>query len=429
MKQNQMAEMLEKSSVKELFADLYGQDNIEENMQRYRELAAGFAKNFGDVEFELFSSPGRTEIGGNHTDHNHGKVLAGSVNQDCICAARKNDSNQIHIISETFHQDFVIDLDKLEPDAKTTGTVPLIKGILAGFKERGFAVGGFDAFTTSNVISAAGVSSSASFEMLICSILNYFFNDNKMTVTNYAHAGRYAENVYWKKASGLLDQMACACGGVVTIDFADNENPKVEKIDFSLDAIGCDLLIVNTGKGHANMSDEYSAVPVEMKKAAAYFGKEVLAEVPYEKFMEEIPRLRTALGDRCVMRALHFYSENARVDEEVAALKEKRYDDFLHLICESGDSSWKWLQNCYCIETPQEQAICVALAMTELYRRSKGIKKSACRIHGGGFAGVIMVILPKEYTDDFTKYIEEKLNDKCVYKMTIRKYGAIHMEL
>lgn len=427
MKQNQITEVLEKSSVKELFADLYGKDNVNENMQRYRELTAGFVKNFGDVEFELFSSPGRTEIGGNHTDHNHGKVLAGSVNQDCICAARKNDSNYIHIISETFHQDFTIDLDKLEPDAKTTGTVPLIKGILAGFQERGFAIGGFDAFTTSNVISAAGVSSSASFEMLICSILNYFFNENKMTVTNYAHAGRYAENVYWKKASGLLDQMACACGGVVTIDFADNENPKVEKIDFSLDEIGCDLLIVNTGKGHANMSDEYSAVPVEMKKTAAYFGKEVLAEVPYETFLENIPKVRAALGDRCVLRALHFYNENARVDEEVAALKEKRYDDFLHLICESGDSSWKWLQNCYCIETPQEQAICVALAMTELYR--KGIKKSACRIHGGGFAGVIMVILPKEYTADFTKYIEEKLNDKCVYKMTIRKYGAIHMEL
>ncbi len=427
MKQNQIADVLEKSSVKELFADLYGRDNVQENMERYRYLVEGFVRNFGDVEFELFSSPGRTEIGGNHTDHNHGKVLAGSVNQDCICAAYKNGSNKIHIISETFHQDFTIDLDNLEPDAKSAGTVPLIKGILAGFKERGFAIGGFDAFTTSNVISAAGVSSSASFEMLICSILNYFFNDNKMTVTNYAHAGRYAENVYWKKASGLLDQMACACGGVVTIDFADNENPKVEKIDFSLDAIGCDLLIVNTGRGHANMSDEYSAVPVEMKKVAAYFGKEVLAEVPYEKFLENIPQVRAALGDRCVLRALHFYNENARVDEEVSALKEKRYDDFLRLICESGDSSWKWLQNCYCIETPQEQAICVALAMTELYR--KDIKKSACRIHGGGFAGVIMVIMPKEYTADFTKYIEEKLNDKCVYKMTIRKYGAIHMEL
>ena len=188
MKQNQMAEVLEKSSVKELFADLYGQDNIEENMQRYRELAAGFAKNFGDVEFELFSSPGRTEIGGNHTDHNHGKVLAGSVNQDCICAARKNDSDQIHIISETFHQDFVIDLDKLEPDAKTTGTVPLIKGILAGFKERGFAVGGFDAFTTSNVISAAGVSSSARCSRMF-SMLSSLLGSDKPTVATSSRKG------------------------------------------------------------------------------------------------------------------------------------------------------------------------------------------------------------------------------------------------
>lgn len=427
MRYQQMKEILAKDSTKELFKDLYGADNVEKNMERYLYLADGFVKNYGDEEFELFSSPGRTEIGGNHTDHNHGKVLAGSVNQDCICAARKNGKNEIRIISETFHQDFVINLDNLEPLEKASGTVALMRGILAGFKERGFAIGGFDAFTTSNVISAAGVSSSASFEMLICSILDYFFNENKLTVTNYAHAGRYAENKYWNKASGLLDQMACASGGIVTIDFKDCENPKVEKIDFSLDEIGCDLLIINTGKGHANMSDEYSAVPVEMKKAAAFFGKEVLADVDEAEFMAKIPQLRKELGDRPVLRALHFYNENKRVDAEVAALKEKRYDDFLKMICESGDSSWKWLQNCYCIETAQEQAICIALALTDLYL--KGMPKTAYRIHGGGFAGVIMVILPKEKTEEFTAYMEEKMNDKCVFKMSIRKYGAIHMEL
>lgn len=427
MRLEQVADMLEKNSTKMLFRELYGEENVEQNMERYRYLTDGFVKHYGDVEFELFSAPGRTEIGGNHTDHNHGKVLAGSVNQDCICAARKNGTDKIRIISETFHQDFTIDLNQLEPTEKTTGTVALMKGILAGFRERGFAIGGFDAFTTSNVISAAGVSSSASFEMLICCILDYFFNENKMTVTNYAHAGRYAENKYWNKASGLLDQMACASGGIVTIDFEDCENPKVEKIDFSLDQIGCDLLIVNTGKGHANMSDEYSAVPIEMKKTAAFFGKEVLAEVDESEFMNSIPEIRKALGDRCVLRALHFYNENKRVEAEVAALKEQRYDDFLRMICESGDSSWKWLQNCYCIETASEQAICIALALTELYL--KEIPKSAFRIHGGGFAGVIMVILPKEYTEDYTKYIEEKMNDQCVFKMSIRKYGAIHMEL
>lgn len=427
MRQQQMKEILKKDSTKELFKDLYGADNVETNMERYLYLADGFVKNYGDEEFELFSSPGRTEIGGNHTDHNHGKVLAGSVNQDCICAARKNGKNEIRIISETFHQDFVIRLDQLEPTEKATGTVALMRGILAGFKERGFAIGGFDAFTTSNVISAAGVSSSASFEMLICSILDYFFNDGKLTVTNYAHAGRFAENKYWNKASGLLDQMACASGGIVTIDFKNCENPKVEKIDFSLDEIGCDLLIINTGKGHANMSDEYSAVPVEMKKAAAFFGKEVLAEVDEEEFMAKIPELREKLGDRPVLRALHFYNENKRVDAEVAALKEKRYDDFLKLICESGDSSWKWLQNCYCIETAQEQAICIALALTDLYL--KDVPHTAYRIHGGGFAGVIMAILPKEKTAEFTAYMEEKMNDKCVFKMSIRKYGAIHLDM
>lgn len=427
MKLQQLPAALSNERAKALFADLYGAENVVENMERYRHLAEGFAENFGDVEFELFSSPGRTEIGGNHTDHNHGRVLAGSVNQDCICAARKNGKNEVRIISETFRQDITICLDQLEPDARKTGTAALLKGILAGIQARGFAVGGFDAFTTSNVISAAGVSSSASFEMMICSVLNYFFNDGKMSVTDYAHAGRYAENVYWGKASGLLDQMACACGGIVTIDFADCENPKVEKIDFSLDEIGCDLLIVNTGKGHANMSDEYSAVPVEMKRAAGFFGKEVLAEVPCEEFYASIPQVRAAVGDRCVLRAMHFYGENVRVEEEVAALREKRYDDFLRMIRDSGDSSWKWLQNCYCIETPQEQAICIALALTEQFCRGKD--RCTYRVHGGGFAGVIMVILPKEYTREYTQYIEEKLDAQCVYKMSIRKYGAIRLEL
>ncbi|MDO4523581.1 MAG: galactokinase family protein [Eubacteriales bacterium] len=429
MKRAEITTILNKKETITLFEDLYGKDNVEANVERYRQLADGFVKNFGDEEFELFSSPGRTEIGGNHTDHNHGKVLAGSVNQDCICAARRNGGNTIRIVSETFHQDFTINLDKLETTDKTTGTVALMKGMLAGFVEKGFQIGGFDAYTTSNVISAAGVSSSASFEMLICCMLDYFFNENKLSVTDYAHVGRYAENKYWNKASGLLDQMACASGGVVTIDFKDCENPKVEKIDFSLDEIDCDLLIVNTGKGHANMSDEYSAVPVEMKRAAAFFGKEVLAEVDYEEFLKKIPQMRKEIGDRCVLRALHFYSENIRVDEEVAALKEKQYDDFLRLVCESGDSSWKWLQNCYCIENASEQAICIALAMTELYFKSRPKMQHAFRIHGGGFAGVIMVILPKAYTEDYTTYIEEKLADKCVYKMSIRKYGAIHMDV
>ncbi len=427
MRAEQITQALQKEHANELFKALYGEEQVQENMERYRHLAKGFAKYFGDAEFELFSSPGRTEIGGNHTDHNHGKVLAGSVNQDCICAARKNGTDRIRIISETFGQDFTIDLHRLEPDKRKSGTAALVKGILAGFQKRGFQIGGFDAFTTSNVISAAGVSSSASFEMLICSILNYFFNDSKMTVTDYAHAGRYAENNYWQKASGLLDQMACACGGIVTIDFSDCENPKVEKINFSLDEIGCDLLIVNTGKGHANMSGEYSAVPEEMKRAAAFFGKTVLAEVSYETFLEKLPAVRAELGDRCVLRALHFYNENKRVEEEVAALKERRCADFLRLIRASGDSSWKWLQNCYCIETPEEQAICVALALTELFCRD--IPKSAWRVHGGGFAGVIMVILPKENTAAYTRYIEEKLNGPCVYRMNIRRYGAIRLEL
>ncbi len=426
MKRGDLPATLLTDGARELFADLYGEAHLEDCRRRYLDLADGFARHFGDVEFSLFSSPGRTEIGGNHTDHNHGKVLAGSITQDCICAARKNGTGQVRLISETFGQDITVQLSSLLPDAEKSGTGALLKGILAGIQKQGFAVGGFDAYTTSTVISAAGVSSSAAFEMMVCAVVNALFNEGRMTIANYAHAGRYAENVYWEKASGLLDQMACASGGVVAMDFCDCERPAVENIDFSFDRFGCDLLIVNTGKGHADMSGVYSAVPQEMKRVAAFFGKEVLSEVPYSDFLGNIRELR-GLGDRCVLRALHFYAENERVDAQVAALRAGRFGDFLDLVRASGHSSWEWLQNCYCAETPQEQPICVALALTERFLHGK--EKCACRVHGGGFAGVIQVILPKEETARYTRHIEEALGGPCVYPMGIRKYGAIPLAL
>ena len=299
----------------------------------------------------------------------------------------------------------------------------LTKGLLKGFIDAGYKVGGFDAYITSNVISAAGVSSSASYEMLLCAMLNTFFNEGKMDTVAYAHVGKYAENHYWDKASGLLDQMACAVGGLITIDFKDPAAPAVEKIDFDFAQAGHSLIIVQTGKGHADLSADYSSIPEEMKKVAAYFGKSVLAEVSEGALLENLAAVREQAGDRSVMRGLHFFEENKKVDKEVAALKEGRFEDFLSLITASGNSSWKWLQNCYTNSSYQEQGISVALALTELFIAEKG--RGACRIHGGGFAGVIMAMLPNDLVEEYIARMDKALGEGCAYKMSIRPYGAV----
>lgn len=406
-----------------LMADLYDSLKTAENRTRYEKLVDQYVKTFGDGDLKLFSSPGRTEISGNHTDHNHGKVLAGSINLDCAGVAAKNNSDQIRIVSETYNQDFTIDLNQLEVSPKAAGTIDLVKGMLKGFTEFGYQIGGFNAYITSNVISAAGVSSSAAFEMLICSMLNTFFNEGKMDTVAYAHIGKYAENHYWNKASGLLDQMACAVGGLITIDFVNPAEPAVEKIDFDFASQNHSLIIVQTGKGHADLSADYSSVPNEMKKVAQYFGKEVLAELTEDQVIENFQAVREYAGDRSVLRALHFFEENKRVEAMVTALKAGDFDSFLTNITASGNSSWKWLQNCYTTADVQEQGITTTLALTELFIAEK--KRGACRVHGGGFAGVIMAMLPNDLVDEYIAYIEKAVGEGSAYRMSIRPYGAI----
>ena len=424
MKVNETIQMMESEGAKTLLAKLYGEDAVAGNVARYQELLKGYEKTFGDSgDVLLFSSPGRTEISGNHTDHNHGKVLAGSINLDCVGVAAKNSSSHVHIVSETYNQDFTIDLNHLEPSEKKAGTVDLVKGLLKGFEESGYSVGGFNAYITSNVISAAGVSSSASFEMLLCSMLNTFFNEGRMDTVAYAHIGKYSENNYWDKASGLLDQMACAVGGLITIDFVEPSAPAVEKIDFDFGSQNHSLIIVQTGKGHADLSADYSSVPNEMKKVAQFFGKEVLSQVTEEEVISNLAEVRQFAGDRSVLRALHFFEENKRVEAEVAALKENRFEDFLANITASGNSSWKWLQNCFTNSNYQEQGITVTLALTELFIAEK--QKGACRVHGGGFAGVIMAMLPNGLVDEYITYIENCTGKGSAFRMSIRPYGAI----
>ncbi len=425
MTTEQLTEALTLPSSISLLEDMYGIGNAPDNAERYLEIAKGFTDTFGYDEFELFSSPGRTEIGGNHTDHNHGKVIAGSVHMDCIAAAHPNGTETVHLVSATYGQTFAIALDDLSPEPSYAGTSALLKGVLFGLKDRGYELHGFDVYTTSNVPGGAGVSSSASFEMLICTIVDFLFNGYNRDLIAYARAGQYSENVYWKKGSGLLDQLGCAAGGIITIDFSDITAPILKHAACKFNEFGLDLVLVNTGGSHADLSEEYSSIPNEMKAVAGFFGKEVLADVNEEMIIDHVAELREKFGDRSVLRALHFFSENRRVDREIAALEENDKAAFLKCVTESGNSSWKWLQNCYVNSKPQEQTISYALALAETYLDA--IPGSACRVHGGGFAGVIAAFVPKAETAGFCNYMNRVLGKEMAYVMHIRQQGSIHV--
>ena len=418
-------DVLEKRGQK-LLEELYGKSGVDDNLKRYEAVLNGFLKEFGEKDVKMFSSPGRTEISGNHTDHNNGKVLGGSINLDCVAAAAKNDSDFVNIISESFSQKFRVNIKDIEPGTDKIGTIELLKGILAGFEQRGASIGGFDAYITSNVISSAGVSSSAAFETLICQIINTLFNEGKLSKTDYAYIGKYAENNYWDKASGLLDQMCCAYGGLISIDFANPDLPKVEELDFDFAGAKHDLIIVQTGRGHADLSADYSSIPAEMKKVAEFFGKSTLSEVNEDEFYNNLSKIRDSAGDRAVLRSIHFFDENKRVDNEIKALKSNDFDSFLKNITDSGNSSWKYLQNVYTNAAPNEQGITVALALSERFLKEKNV--GATRVHGGGFAGVIMAMVPENYSDEYVSYMDEFLGKGSSYKMKIRPYGSICLD-
>lgn len=411
------------SKGQEILGKLYTREGVKNNLKRYESVLQGFVREFGKKDVKLFSSPGRTEISGNHTDHNNGKVLGGSINLDCIAAATYNDSNFVNIVSESFSQKFKIDINDIAPGIEKAGTTELLKGILAGFKERKADIGGFDAYITSNVISSAGVSSSAAFETLICQIIDTLFNDGKLSKTDYAYIGKYAENHYWDKASGLLDQMCCAYGGLISIDFKNPDMPKVNEIDFDFGAAKHDLIIVQTGRGHADLSADYSSIPAEMKKVAEYFNKKTLSEVDEKEFYNNLTKLREYAGDRAVLRSIHFFDENKRVENEVKALINNDFDTFLKNITDSGNSSWKYLQNVYTNAAPNEQGITVALALSERFLKEKNV--GATRVHGGGFAGVIMAMVPEKYSDEYVAYMDKFLGEGSSYKMKIRPYGSV----
>ena len=426
-----------------LFSRIYGSDThiLAAQQARYNNLAEQWCKRFaagtshvqngGISDLRFFSSPGRSEIGGNHTDHNSGKVFAASIGQDCIAAVQASADNIVTIYDITYNQDFDINTTDTECRKDEKGSPALIRGILQGFKNAGYKVSGFKACITSDVIPAAGVSSSASFEILICLILNNLYNEGKIPIEALPAIGQFAENTYWHKKSGLLDQTACAVGGLIAIDFKNPKKPLIEKVAFDFAKEGYELVIVNTGSGHADLSEEYSAIPAEMKAVAACLGKDCLRELSFEAVYNNAGSIRKKCGDRAVLRALHFFEENRRVDEETAALKAGNFSGFLKLIEESGNSSWKWLQNICVNGNHTEQPVAFCLALTERFLRRKGC--GACRIHGGGFAGVIQVFIPSALCTEYRSYMEKALEYKGgsekspVFVMNIRPVGAVEI--
>lgn len=403
---------------------VYGRD-AGEAAKRFEDVARGYSEAFGEADVSFFSAPGRTEIIGNHTDHNGGKILAASVTMDTICAAAPTGGGMVTIVSEGYSQPVVIDLSSLEEVPHEGGSRSLVAGMMKFAKSRGRALGGFNAYVSSKVVSSAGISSSASFEMLVGEVVNSLFNGGRMDVPELARMGQYAENHFWGKASGLMDQMACATGGTVLLDFSDGVS--CERADFAFDDIGCDLILVNTGRGHADLSEEYSSVPREMRDVAHALGAETLSGSNEDALIEALPRIRAELGcDRALLRALHYYEECSRVDRAAEALASGDKQALLPIITESGNSSWKWLQNAYVTGCASEQPIPLALAMSEVFLRKAGA--GACRLHGGGFAGVVMCVLPHEATAAYADFMSPVFGRENVHRMGIRRTGVVRLE-
>ena len=384
-------------------------------------LDAGFAAAFGGAPERYFSAPGRTEIGGNHTDHQRGRVLAGAVNLDTVAAVRCNGTNVIRIQSKGYPLS-VVDLSQLEPVASEINSTPaLIRGVAARFTELGCKVEGFDAYCESTVLPGSGLSSSAAFEVLIGTIINHMFFEGKVSQPEVAMIGQYAENVFFGKPCGLMDQTASAVGNLVTIDFFDKENPVIEPVDFDFASCGHALCIIDSGADHADLTDEYAAIPGEIKAVAAYFGKEVLTQIDEAEFYANIPALRAACGDRAVMRCIHFYQENARVPQQVAALREGDFDKFLSLVKQSGYSSYMYLQNVIPAGYKAHQDVAVALGLAEHFLAGRG----AYRVHGGGFAGTIQAFVPVDMLDSFVAGMDGALGEGACHVLSIRPQGGV----
>ena len=393
--------------------------------ERKRALDDGFQTVFGQMPQSYFSAPGRTEISGNHTDHQRGRVLAGAVNLDTQAAVRVNGTDKIRIQSKGYPM-CQVELSQLEPvESEINSTPALVRGVAARFVQLGCRVQGFDAYVESTVLPGSGLSSSAAYEVLVGTIINHLFFDAKVSQPEIAQIGQYAENVFFGKPCGLMDQTASAVGGLVTIDFADKDHPVIRPVDFDFSTTGHALCIIDSRADHADLTDEYAAVPRELKEVSRFFGKEVITEIPEEEFYAGLSKLREVCPDRAVMRAIHEYNENRRVPQQVACLERGDFEGFLKLTKESGFSSWMYLQNVIPLGYVDQQAMAVALALCEHYLQGKG----AYRVHGGGFAGTVQAFVPMEILESFRQGIDDALGEGACHVLDIRPQGGVKMEV
>lgn len=401
---------------------LYGAEAVKAQRERYLKAVGEFKKLYPNRdEAEIFSASGRSEVGGNHTDHQHGCVLAAAVNLDVISVTAFHDEGVIRLKSEG-HDANLVELNSLDVKKEEYGTSnAIIRGVAAKFTEMGAKIGGFDAYTTSDVLSGSGLSSSASFENLIGTIIDIHYNNAKAGAVEIAKIGQYAENVYFGKKSGLMDQMVSSVGGFVFIDFSDTENPVIKKVNCDFEKAGYRLCITDTKGSHADLIDDYSAVPNEMNSIAAHFGKPYLHAVDEAEFIKAIPELRGKLSDRAVLRAAHFFNDNKNAADEAAALELGDLAKFLEIVKKSGDSSYKLLQNIYSCRKPEEQGLSVGLWASERILNGRG----AVRVHGGGFAGTIQAFVPVEFAEEYTAEMNRIFGEGSCLALRVRPVGGV----
>ncbi len=402
-------------------AAVYGEEEVGFQQERFLNLAECFEKDFNkNPDLRFFSAPGRTEVGGNHTDHNNGKVLAAAINLDAIAAVSPREDGIICVNSQGYSPITVDSADLEIKDEEAGKSDALIRGICARFGQLGYKYGGFNASVTSRVLSGSGLSSSAAYEVLIGTILNYLYNDGKISAVEIAQISQYAENVYFKKPCGLMDQTACSVGGFVQIDFEDTEKPVINKVDFDIAKHGYNLCIVDTGGNHADLTGDYAAIRLEMNSVAEYFGKSVLRQVPESDVFENMGEIRKKTGDRAVERAIHFYNENKRVEKLAAALSKGDFEEFKGIIIESGKSSYMYNQNCFTLSNPESQPVALALCLTEELLKGKG----AYRVHGGGFAGTIQAFVPIGETENYVSGMKKVFGENSCYILKVRSHGG-----
>ena len=424
MNTKQLKAHIAAGGLNDVFTHLYGETAVESQKTRYSKAIDEFATLYGeDREITLYSVAGRSELSGNHTDHNHGCVIAASIDLDIIAVAAKRNDTTIRIKSEGFPEDSVNYEAYDSPISEKFGTSEsIVAGMCAGFRKDGYSVGGFDAYTTSSVLKGSGLSSSAAFEDMVGNILSHLYNGGKVDNVEIAKLAQYAENVFFGKPCGLMDQVACAVGGIVAIDFKDPKAPVIDKVDFDITEQGYNLCIVNTGGNHADLTDDYASVPAEMKAVAAHFGKAVLREIEESALIEAIPALRETVGDRAVLRALHFMNENKRVVKQKDALTRGDLDGFFSEVLASGRSSFCYLQNVYTTKNLSEQGLSLALCLADGYLAGK---RAAWRVHGGGFAGTIQAFVPTAEVDGFRRVMDSVFGEgKCIV-LRIRPEGAL----